>query len=511
MKRFFTILSILFISAQAFSQAIPRGTCGNMPSDAAMEKLMASKAMFEKLDIIQIEEIKYIPIKFHLIANSDGYKRVKEYDMLRQLCVLNEDYSSTDFQFYLKDASFSYYNSTYIFDTPRSSQLATNQMTDLKNANNNAINIFIVNNIGTGQGGIGTVLGYYTPQYDWIVMIKKEPQAGSNTLSHELGHFFSLAHTFYGYEGNPFVPSSTGWPKAPYNAPVTGITENQDGSNCTIAADKLCDTPPDYNFGITWPTGDCSYDGGAKDPNNVIVEPMENNQMSYFNGCYPYAFTTDQTNMMYGDYAKISRNYIKSSYIPNTTQVTTQATLVWPGNNENSGGNIGVVLDWNDIADAEYYLLEVSRTSNFSQLNQTYIVTESQKELPELTAGKSYFWKVTPFNEAASCVAGLTSAQWKFKASPLAASNIEEINAWDVIPNPTTSSNVKFAIELDKALDITAQLVSTNGQILTSKELKINTGKQVISMPETELANSTYFLRLISKNGMETRRVVIQK
>ncbi len=509
MKRFFTILSILFFSAQAFSQATPRGICGNMPSDAAMEKLMASKALYEKLDIIQIEGIKYIPIKFHLIAKTDGTGRVKEYNLLKQLCVLNEDYSNTEFQFYLKDASFSYYNSTPIYETPRSSQLATNQMSVLSSANHNAINVFIVKNIGSGQGGLGTVLGYYDPAKDWVVMLKNEAQSGTNTLSHELGHFFSLAHTFYGWEGEPFQSSSSGWPQAPTNSPGGTLTEKQDGSNCENAADKLCDTPPDYNFGIIWSS--CTYTGGAKDPNGELVDPMENNQMCYFSGCYPYIFTQDQMNMMYADYAKASRNYIRFDYVPNTNQVTEPAVLTWPANNANSGGTVGVVLDWEDVPNAELYLLEVSRTSNFSQLNQTFIVTESKKELPELTPNKNYFWKVTPFNEGASCVSGLTSPKWKFKASPLATSNIEEINAWDVIPNPTTSSDLKFAIELDKALDVTAQLVSVNGQILNSKDLKINAGKQVIKMPDTKISNGTYFLRLISKNGMETRRVVIQK
>jgi len=240
MKRFFTILSILFFSAQAFSQATPRGICGNMPSDAAMEKLMASKALYEKLDIIQIEGIKYIPIKFHLIAKTDGTGRVKEYNLLKQLCVLNEDYSNTEFQFYLKDASFSYYNSTPIYETPRSSQLATNQMSVLSSANHNAINVFIVKNIGSGQGGLGTVLGYYDPAKDWVVMLKNEAQSGTNTLSHELGHFFSLAHTFYGWYPAPFQPGSPGWPIAPTTSPDGPLTENQDGSNCENAADKIC-------------------------------------------------------------------------------------------------------------------------------------------------------------------------------------------------------------------------------------------------------------------------------
>jgi len=452
-----------------------------------------------------------ISIKFHLIAKNNGTGRVKEKDMYNQLCVLNEDYSNTDFQFYIKDASFNYFDNSYVYDSPRSSQIATNQMLALKNANNNAINVFVVNNIGSGSGGLGTVLGYYTGQYDWVVIIKNEPKSGSNTLSHELGHFFSLAHTFYGWEGQPFDSSYSGWPIAPVHSPSGNLTENQDGSNCTEAADLLCDTPPDYNFGIIWDSGDCNYDGGAKDPKGVLVDPMENNQMSYFNGCYPYIFTPDQINMMYADYAKANRNYLKSSYVPNTTQVTDQVALSWPANEANSGGTVGVTLDWDDVPNADHYLLKVSRTFNFSLQTQTFMTNQSQQTLPELEEDKNYFWKVIPFNDGASCVDGLISPTWQFKASPLANSNIQEINAWDVIPNPTSASNVKFAIELDKALDITAQLVSVNGQILNSKDFKINAGKQVINMPETQLSNGTYFLRLISKNGMETRRVVIQK
>ncbi|HHB79118.1 MAG TPA: T9SS type A sorting domain-containing protein [Saprospiraceae bacterium] len=509
MKRFFTVFSILFITTQVFSQALTRGVCGNMPSEAAEKKLLASKALFEKLDIIQIEDLKYVPIKFHLIAKTDGTGRVKEYDILRQLCVLNEDYSDTEFRFYIKDADFSYYDSDYIYDSPRTSQLATNQMQALKNANNNAVNVFVVNNIGGGAGGLGTVLGYYSGAKDWIVMIKKEPQAGSNTLSHEMGHFFSLLHTFNGWEGAPFQSSSAGWPKAPFNSPGGPQTENQDGSNCSVAGDKLCDTPPDYNFGIIW--NNCNYTGGAQDYKGDLVDPMENNQMCYFSGCYPYVFTSDQINMMYGDYAKTSRNYIKSSYVPNNTQVTTHANLVSPTNGANTGGNIGVVLDWEDIPDADHYLLEVSRYPNFSKLNQNYIVSESQKELPELTPNVNYFWRVTPFNDGASCVAGLTSSKWKFATKPLAISNIEEINAWDVVPNPTTLSQVRFAIEIAKPLDITAQVVNVNGQILQSKELTVHAGNQVVQLPEISLPNGTYYLRLISDKGMETRRVVIQK
>ncbi len=505
MKPIITLLSILFTSVQLFAQAAP---CGTEQTKASVDQLKASKALFQKLDITQTEDSKYVPVKFHLIADSVGNGRVKEYDILNQLCILNEDFSNTDFQFYLKDADFSYFNSTAIFEDSRTSTLAKNQMLTLKDAH--AINVFVVNT--TSSNTQGSNISYFDPNNDWIVLVKKESEDGTNQLSHQIGHFFSLLHTYFGWPLiGGFDSSYPNWPIAPVNDPTGGLTENQDGSNCTIAGDLLCDTPPDYGFGGL--DFSCNYTGGAKDPKGILVDPLENNQMGSFalSECYPYTFTPDQINAMYGDYAKSSRDYIRqSSYVPNTTQVTEPATLVWPGNNENLASNIGVTLDWNDVPNAEYYLLEVSRSLNFSSLTQNYIVTESQKELPELTANKKYYWKVTPFNDGASCMNGLTSPKWKFKASPLATSNIKEINAWDVIPNPTTASTLKFAIELDKALEITAQLVAVNGQVLSTKDLKVNTGKQVISMPNTKLSNGTYFLRLISKNGMETRRVVIQ-
>ena len=508
MKIFVTLFSILLSSLSVFSQMNFNGACGTSESYAAVKNLLESKALYKKLEFSHTETIKYIPIKFHLIAKNDGTGRVKEYDILKQLCILNEDFSSTDFQFYAKDADFSYVNSSNIYDEPANSAFAKDQMQTLRD--HQAINVFVVNEINNGAGGIGTPLAYYQHDLDWIVIEKKEPKIGSNTLSHEMGHFFSLLHTYHGWGMGGFNTSSSGWPIAPINDPSGGVTENQDGSNCDSAGDFLCDTPPDYGFG--WLDYTCNYTGGAKDPKGALVEPMEHNQMgSFVNGCYPYAFTADQANMMYADYTKPRRNYINSNYIPNTTQITTQATLLTPENNSSSNSSSGVVLDWNDVPYADYYLLEVSRTSNFSQLNQTYIVTLSQKELPALTPDKNYFWKVTAFNEGASCVDNLTSSKWKFKAGPLANSNIVEINTWDVTPNPTSASNLKLAIDLNKALDITAQLVSINGQVLFSNDLKITTGKQVITMPDTKVSNGTYFLRLISKDGMETRRVVIQK
>ncbi len=510
MKRYFTLLIILFISSQVFSQE--KGICGNVPTEQELNSLLASKLLVDKSQVSQTEEIHYVPVKFHLIADNDGNGRGKEVDCLQQLAVLNQDYANTNLRFYIKDGEFEHYNSDNIFTKAKDNTLAQNQMTAHRDLH--AVDVFVVDKIGSGAGGIGTILGFYKPPFlpdhpnDWIIILKSEVRSETNTLSHELGHFFSLAHTFSGWEGNPFQPSSAGWPTAPGQSPGGPFTERQNGTNCNDAADRVCDTPPDYNFGLVW--NSCDYTGGAKDPQGTIVDPMENNQMSYFSNCYPYIFTQGQIDLIHADYSKSTRDYLKSNHVPNMTSPTEKAVLVYPEDQATNVGNVGVTLQWKAVPGAEYYVVELSRTFTFSLENQTFVTQGTSFELPTLEENKSYFWKITPFTEGGTDVKALTSSYRKFKSSPLAISKIEEINAWDVTPNPT-NSDVKIAIRMDKPVSLTAQLIATNGQVLQSEQFHTVAGEQVLRMPQMTLSNGTYFLRLTSKNGVETRRVVVQK
>ena len=60
----------------------------------------------------------------------------------------------------------------------------------------------------TSSSTIGTVQGYYSSQGDYVIVRKEELIKGNNTLSHEIGHFFSLRHTFYGWENVPMTKHS---------------------------------------------------------------------------------------------------------------------------------------------------------------------------------------------------------------------------------------------------------------------------------------------------------------
>lgn len=94
------------------------------------------------------------------------------------------------------------------------------------------------------------------------------------SLTHELGHFFGLAHTFEG-----------------------SGEENVDGSNCTTAGDRICDTPadpyPQFDKLELWINKRCEFINEKKDANGAFYIPHVANIMSYY-GCPCQEFTRGQ-------------------------------------------------------------------------------------------------------------------------------------------------------------------------------------------------------------------------
>lgn len=84
-----------------------------------------------------------------------------------------------------------------------------------------------------------------------------------NIISHELGHVLGLAHT--------------------HGDSNLGTTDELvDGSNCTTAGDRLCDTPADPNL-LRRMGEHCDYIGTELDANGMAYAPLTDNIMSYTN------------------------------------------------------------------------------------------------------------------------------------------------------------------------------------------------------------------------------------
>ncbi len=108
------------------------------------------------------------------------------------------------------------------------------------------------------QGGINTY-------NEGGIVIGKGICLSANAITHQMGHYFNLLHTF---EGNG--------------------TELVDGSNCTTQGDLICDTPADpfnpKDSLTVWVDKDCIFiDADHLDANGAYYQPDVGNFMSYYN------------------------------------------------------------------------------------------------------------------------------------------------------------------------------------------------------------------------------------
>ncbi|NNF21648.1 MAG: hypothetical protein HKN67_06885, partial [Saprospiraceae bacterium] len=358
MKYIITFLSaFLFFQFSAQAQAFK---CGTDQSDAFMEDLIRNKKNWDNtMQKAQVE--RFVPVQFHLIANNDGSGRVDPRTVLKSLCELNENYDSLELRFYLAD-EMNEINNTQINNNPGGNASAS----AMRNAKNNAaMNVFVIDDSGEG------VAGFYTQGGDYIVVNQNQLLLDRHTTEHEVGHFFTLAHTHRGWEDQPYDPAIHGdtvlvTTVNSSQSPTIGV-ELVDGSNCgnlgwnnPLAGDGICDTPPDYGFGQR--CNCCNMGWTVYDRNGDLIEPMLNNVMSYSENCSPWNFTPQQVLAVKTSYDSDRRAYLRVNEVSDYTPLTEGSVIVSPMNLETIDSYNGVLLEWESVPNAEEYIITVDGT-----------------------------------------------------------------------------------------------------------------------------------------------------
>jgi len=485
------------------------GTCGTFPNEQIKERLLANRENSRSGTAVSDRgAIQYVPVYFHLVGDAQGNGKVKEAKVLDQLCALNTAYASMDIRFYLSPhpttgALFNYsINNTNVY----SNQNAWATMHS--NRHQKAVNIFIVDDAGSNGNSI--TLGYYNSQRDWLV-IRRDQVSGSTSnavVPHEAGHFFSLMHTFNGWESNPFDSADPTWPVAPILSPDGTPTEKMNGSNWATAGDFLQDTPPDYNFGLGY--SGCNYTDGAKDPTGQIVNPMENNMMGYFLDCTTHEFTENQKAMILADLGSNNRNYLDNTFIPAATAITTPTNfLVAPANGEVVPYYNSVNLEWNAVPGATFYLLEVDFLSANSK---SYIVNTTSKVLTDLEANKLYLWRVRPFNEYVTC-ANTQQRQFRTPTTATAIRDIEGLDDWQIAPNPLqTDAPATLLVHANSGFTANIRVFDVAGRtVFEQTGMLFSEGSNTVELPVTGAQNGLYFVVMQNKDGQNVRKLSIAR
>lgn len=370
------LLSLLILtSAASFAQ----NYCGtDMPAEFD-EHLRTMDRSFLNEGSRGGAAIQYVPIQYHILGNDSGGNYYPLNLLMQMHCTLNERYATSNLQFYFF-APPHYINSTYYYND--NTNAIGNQ---LKNAYNvsNVCNVYITNS-AAGNCGYATFPGWGA---QGIVLNKSCCGLGSTTLTHEMGHYFSLPHTFNGWEGRAAT------------AAAVARDERVNGSNCATSGDYFCDTPADF-ISDRW---NCPYTGSKTDYNGDLYNTVLDGTlyMSYSNDGCQNKFSPNQRSAMYNS-RSTDRPYLSYHTVPSDAPLSS-VTNVHP---ENAATNVAAFsqLRWTQNDSATYYhvLLSTSSTFAFNIIIDKW-VTDTFLNLSGLGASNLYYWKVMPMTLASTC------------------------------------------------------------------------------------------------------------
>lgn len=420
-------------------------------------------------------ETIYVPLKIHIVGNDDGGGYLSLNVLMQDICDLNEQFLETGFHFYIYgNINFinnsDYYNHDW---TDGALMFYYNNVPDL-------VNLYFV---GDPAGNCG----YYSPSGNAMAVANSCAAIGNSTIAHELGHFFSLPHTFYGWE---------------WGTPAIWDQEEVDGDNCNTAADGFCDTPPDY-AAYRW---NCFGPPTFTDPDGVEFEPDGTYYMSYSNDDCTDKFSPEQQMAMQANIMGPRSNLLDHDPIE-VADVDSTVLLTPLDDSEGNYPNY-TTLTWQSVENAQGYLVSVAFNIGFTALAASVYTSDTFTILTELTPEKNYFWRVKVIGEGNTCEGHSPYQSFSTGAETLVLSTteIEGVGTMRFFPNPADAgSQMVIAYDGDDR-NWQAGLFDMTGRLLSSSNLVFNGSQALFTLPE--VPSGMYMLRVY--NGVESTTEAIR-
>lgn len=381
--KYILVLGLIFGS---FFPAIAQDFCATQMPDEMMDWLRDYKTnnrapQYNKSS----NDITYIPVKIHIVGDDNGSGYYKLSTLLGAFCTLNAQYEPYGWHFYMYNG-INYINNTSLYSH-------TGNYRGIINSESvpDVANIFFVDD---PSGACGYFSGYGGPrgsngQRQGYIAIENGSCAAedNSTVAHELGHFFSLPHTFYGWEGRA-ATDSPGW-----------NDERVDGSNCGFAGDYFCDTPADY-LSDRW---QCPYNKTKTDYNGDLYNPDGALYMSYSDDACTQYFSNEQVDAM-KSYLGGTRSYMLDVPYPGYEEITDSAYIEMPAQFSNGIAANFVQMKWNKVENATQYLVQLKYDGPQIVFILDTLVSDTALTLA-LDEYKGYAFRVKAFNPAYTCSA----------------------------------------------------------------------------------------------------------
>jgi hypothetical protein len=452
------------ISGIVLSQSDP------ISKPCATELTPEVKNWFQGLDhetrkLLRIQNgVLNVPVLLHLVGTDMGFGYFPKDQAYQLICELNRHFTPIQMRFFLADTIRYIANSRYY----KHDWSDGYEMMDVHNEFS-VMNVYVVQDPsgacgyayypgggpGNGRGG--------------IALAKSCSNPGNSTLAHEVGHYFSLPHTFDQWDSN---------------------TEFVNGSNCSNAGDYFCDTPADF-LDFRW---SCPYTGNKSDPNGDLYAPDGSFFMSYSNEPCGNRFSLEQSQAM-----RVSRTTDRpylDAIPPPPFQNKTQVALQVPADSSLVPLQ-GFMLRWKPVPGVIEYAGFIS-LANFGVANVKFTTTDTFYYVnTPLFANKNYRWKVSAILPYYPCT-DPDSSDGHFVFTPnagITAVDGEVMNtSVRVYPQPAAAAN-PITIQGASAQNGVPTLTDVQGKCLPTIPWQVQ--DDLITIPANTLQPGLYFMRFI--------------
>lgn len=485
MKKFLTALLLAAGSTSFAQQSIQQGGCGTVTSQQELQ---------EVYDFVQHNPAAYakgtatvdtIPLSVHIVGDDAGNGYYPISDLLKVICQLNERYAPVNFYFYVKGPIEYINNSDYYIHNYSSG----GQMMDDHNVDG-TVNVYFVDDPAGA-------CGYYTFGEDAVAIKKSCSGNNSTTLTHELGHFFSLPHTFSGWE-NGNTPSN---PEA--------IRRTGPGANCNSAGDGFCDTDADY-LSVRW---NCPFVTAKTDQFGETYRLDSSVYMSYSSDACQSRFSAQQIAKMQNNLqTSFRRTGIRNDVTPPHSPLGI-APVIYPAGTMYN--NLKKIV-WNKMPGATYYYVRIVYTTLPNLYRQTAFTSDTSLNITfSLVDNAQYTVTIYPVNGFDMCQTKMQTSIFTYttangQVGVNLVNNAER--GMQLYPNPISSAKelgLRLAgIPADR-YDV--QITNMAGAVVYRTSISTSGGIETKHIELPELTNGLYFVRCSNDQLQMTQKLVINR
>lgn len=490
---FVILLGFMFSSSlETMGQTSP-DPCGT--SDFESSTLEEWRANRNQIATMRSDDLLYVKMKIHIVGSDDGNGYYSLPDLLASFCKLNEDMAGAGIKMEL-DPDINYINSNRYYD--HSFQIGAQMMSQYNVPN--MVNCYIVDDPAGN-------CGYFSPSRDAVALKKSCLGSRSATWSHELGHFFSLPHTFSGWEGTEYEYGEIAPTRVGNN---NRLVELADSSNCENAGDGFCDTQADY-LSYRWSCSQGISPDTLMDPDSTTFRTTGTNIMSYSNDNCQLFFSEEQASAMQFDITVGRSNHLSSNDIPEPINFEPDSFNALQGVDEEILQYDDATIRWESIPGADFYVVELNKVLPFaSKPDFEFLIADTFLHMDFLEDGFYYDWEVIPFHPGDGC--STKSGKYRFLASQTTSTALESNDHHlSVVPNPVLSSEqMRINYRAQSPSKAQLELIDLNGKVVNQRTIQLHRGLNRISLPGTNIPSGMYLLQIRDEYAIARTKVSVQ-